>query len=159
MLHRQHNSYAQYTACLQCIYMHNKENLRFIQIHAAAVRIVCPALSLSLHFVKLSCLCSAVLAARQARSLHCRSLPSLSCDGFGALLEVFRIQPLTLQNMNQKAVHMNIIMWFGFLFSLNIRLYHIIIFMCTAFWSTFCQVNANSCIYVHYNNSKPRNSE
>ena len=38
------NSYAQYTACLQCVYMHNKENLKFMQIHAAEVRAERPAL-------------------------------------------------------------------------------------------------------------------
>ena len=36
--------------------MHNKENLRSLQVHAAAVRVECPALSLSLHFIKFFCL-------------------------------------------------------------------------------------------------------
>ena len=49
--------------------MHNKENVRFIQIHAAAVRVERPALSLSLRFINLSCLWSAVSAARRALSV------------------------------------------------------------------------------------------
>ena len=41
---------------LQCIYMHNKENLMLIQIHAGQSGLESPALSLSLCFVNLSCL-------------------------------------------------------------------------------------------------------
>ena len=51
------------------------ENLKFMQIYAVAVRVECPTLSLfSLRFVNLSFLCSAVSAARRARSLQCHSL-------------------------------------------------------------------------------------
>ena len=74
-------------------YVHNKKNLKFVQIHAVAVRVERPTLSLSLCFVNLSCLCSAVSAAHRAlsHSLLCHSLSSLSCNGFGALREVVRV--------------------------------------------------------------------
>ena len=72
--------------------MYNTENLRFIQIHAVAVRVEHPALSLP----DFSYLCTAVSAL--SRSLQCCSLSSLSCNGFGALLEVFRVSMLTINS-------------------------------------------------------------
>ena len=76
-----------YTACLY-ICMHSR---MFKQIYASAIWV--KRLALSLHFANLSCLCSAVSAARRPLSFSCRrcSLFSLSCQGFKALLEVFRI--------------------------------------------------------------------
>ena len=55
------------------------------------------AICISLHFVNLSCLCSSVSGTCQAPShslLHC-SLSFLPCDGFGTLLEVFRVSMFT----------------------------------------------------------------
>ena len=49
---------------------------------------------ISLRFANLSCLCSAVSAARRALSLIL-SWFCLSCDGFRLLLEVFRIYMFT----------------------------------------------------------------
>ena len=63
-----------------------------------AVRVEHPALSPSQRFVNLSFL--AVSAARRAHSLHRRSLSSLSCSGFGALLEVFRISMFSTIALN-----------------------------------------------------------
>ena len=53
---------------------------------------------------------------------------------------------LTLQKVNQRAMHMNIItcMCCKLLYSLNRNSYHIIIFICAVFWLTFCKVNSNS---------------
>ena len=70
--------------------MHKIENLRFICTNSCSGsqdRAPSPSLS-GLCFVNLSCLCSAVFASRRAHSLQRRSLSSLSCDGFGALLEI-----------------------------------------------------------------------
>ena len=82
------------TACLQCTIctMHNAQytNLRIDSLD----RVPSP---ISLHFVNLSCLCSAVSAACQALCHYhvCRSLFSLSCNSFRALLEVFSISMFT----------------------------------------------------------------
>ena len=86
--------------------MHNKENLRLIQTHAAAVRVEHPALSPSLHFVNLSCLCWAVSAPHRARSLrHCSLSSSVPCHCFGALLEVFRISMFTTTTLTQEILN------------------------------------------------------
>ena len=70
--------------------------LPHIQIHGVVVRVERPVLSLSrLRFIILSCLCSAVFAACQARSFQRHTLSSLSYDSFGVRTEVFRIPMFT----------------------------------------------------------------
>ena len=84
VLHRQHNSYAQSTACLQRIYMHNKENLRFIQIRAPIPISPCASLNF--------------LAYARLSLPHIQ--PILSIAVACLILRWF------WQNMNQNAVHM-----------------------------------------------------
>ena len=65
----------------------------YVQIHAVAVRVEHPALSLFLHFAAyLNCLFHVLSSSH---SLLDRSLSSLSCYGFGALLGVFRATMFT----------------------------------------------------------------
>ena len=64
VLHRHHNSYTHVIYSMFSMYMcttKRKLNLSFVQIYAAAIRVELPALSLSLRFINLSSLCSAVL--------------------------------------------------------------------------------------------------